>query len=134
MLECARQEIASEHSKNIGRLDINTKNFLITMLFLVIMVVALTACGSKTESKATQPPATQAPTIQPTTAPTAGSDGEALLNARCTKCHNLTRVISAKKTAADWAKTVTRMISNGAKLTTEEQKVLVDYLAKTYAP
>ena len=42
--------------------------------------------------------------------------------------------MTAKKTAEEWGKTVTRMVSKGAKLTNEEQQVLVDYLAKTYAP
>jgi len=111
------------------------------MVFLLAMGMVLTACGSKTESKATQPPTNQpatAPTATmapaATTAPTDGGDGEALLNDRCTKCHNLTRVMNAKKTAEEWEKTVTRMVSKGAKLTNEEQQVLVDYLAKTYAP
>jgi hypothetical protein len=57
-----------------------------------------------------------------------------LMNTRCNKCHSLERVTSAHKTSDQWNQTVTRMISNGATLTTEEQKVLVAYLAKTYGP
>jgi hypothetical protein len=57
-----------------------------------------------------------------------------LMADRCAKCHSLDRVTSAKKSAGDWETTVARMVGKGAKLTSEEQKVLVDYLAKTSAP
>ena len=107
-----------------------TKTILLTTILLVTLGMLLAACGSKAKSTATQPSAP----AQATVAPAAAADGEALLNDRCTKCHSLDRVTSAKKSASDWQKTVTRMVGNGANLTSEEQKVLVDYLAKTYAP
>jgi len=111
------------------------KTILVTMVLFVTLSMLLTACGSKAKATATQPAAaTQPSVIQPTTAPAAGGDGQALLNDRCTKCHNLNRVTSAKKSASDWENTVSRMVGKGAQLTTDEQKVLVDYLAKTYAP
>ena len=106
------------------------KTILITMILLVTLGTVLTACGSKAKATATQPSAP----AQATVAPAAGVDGQALLNDRCTKCHNLNRVTSAKKSASDWESTVSRMVGKGAQLTTDEQKVLVDYLAKTYAP
>ena len=110
-----------------------TKTISLTIVLLITMGMLLVACGSKAASTATQ---SSAPAQQsaPTIAPASGGNGEALLNDRCTKCHSLDRVTSAKKSAGDWEKTVTRMVGNGAKLTSEEQKVLVDYLAKTYAP
>ena len=107
----------------------SNKFFLIVVL-VVILGVLLTACGSKTESTATQPPAPAKDTV----APVAGEDGEALLNTRCTKCHTTEKVTSTKKSADDWEETVTRMVGKGASLSTEEQQVLVNYLAKTYAP
>ncbi|MCS7259460.1 MAG: ABC transporter substrate-binding protein, partial [Anaerolineae bacterium] len=58
--------------------------------------------------------------------------GAVLLQERCTKCHNLRRVETAKKTAEEWQKTVERMVSKGAQLSAEEQKVLIEYLAATY--
>jgi mono/diheme cytochrome c family protein len=86
----------------------------------------------------TQPPDVQATDTQPpantaTVAP-APADGAALLNERCTVCHSLDRVTSKKNTAAQWTQIVSRMVGKGAELTSEEQKVLVDYLAKTYGP
>jgi cytochrome c5 len=113
------------------RIDMRTKTVLLTAILLVTLGMMLAACGSKAKSTATQP---SAPAQQPAVAPASGGNGEALLNDRCTKCHSLERVTSAKKSASDWQKTVTRMVGNGAILTSEEQKVLVDYLAKTYAP
>jgi cytochrome c5 len=117
------------------RIDMRTKTTLLTVILLVTLGMLLAACGSKAGSTATQPSApAQQPANKPTVAPASGGDGEALLNDRCTKCHSLDRVTSAKKSAADWESTVTRMVGKGAKLTSEEQKVLVDYLAKTYGP
>jgi cytochrome c5 len=96
----------------------------------------------------TQPPAaqvtdTQPPALQATNTPlpantatvaSVGPDGAALLNDRCTICHNLDRVTSLKNSAAQWTRIVSRMIQNGAQLTPAEQTALVDYLAKTYGP
>lgn len=59
-------------------------------------------------------------------------EGKALMEARCTQCHTLDRVIAAKKDAAAWQNNVDRMIGKGAELSPEEAKVLVDYLAATY--
>jgi len=112
-----------------------TKTTLLTIILLVTLGILLAACGSKAKSTATQPSSpAQQPADKPTVAPASGGNGEALLNDRCTKCHSLDRVKSAKKSTSDWESTVTRMVGKGAKLTSEEQQVLVDYLAKTYAP
>jgi len=59
-------------------------------------------------------------------------DGASLLESRCDKCHSLTRVTSADKTAEGWAVTVDRMITNGAELTDAERDILVEYLAQEY--
>lgn len=59
-------------------------------------------------------------------------DGNALMEARCTKCHSLDRVKAAKKDAAGWKTTVDRMVGRGAELSPEEAEVLVKFLAETY--
>jgi len=61
-------------------------------------------------------------------------DGAKLLEERCAACHKTDRPKAAKKSMADWDKTVTRMMGKGAKLSEPEKKALVDYLAKTYKP
>jgi curli biogenesis system outer membrane secretion channel CsgG len=99
-----------------------TKTISLIIVLLITMSMLLAACGSKSASTSTQ---SSAPAQQPADKPTI---------APASKCHSLDRVTSAKKSASDWEKTVTRMVGKGAQLTSEEQKVLVDYLAKTYAP
>jgi hypothetical protein len=71
-----------------------------------------------------QPTATQPPSAAP--------DGAALLNSKCTACHNLDRVKSAKKDASGWKATVDRMIGKGAQLSATEAEGLVKHLADTY--
>lgn len=61
-------------------------------------------------------------------------DGAKLLEERCSVCHKSDRPKAAKKSMADWDKTVTRMMGKGAKLTEPEKKALVEHLAKTYKP
>jgi cytochrome c5 len=108
----------------------------IYFLFLMILVIGVLAgCNSAT-------PVSQPPTGQPTapaqaTANSAATsapaaDGASLVESRCTACHTLDRVKAAKKTKDQWAATVAKMISNGAKLTPAEQTIVIDYLSKTY--
>jgi hypothetical protein len=76
---------------------------------------------------------TEAPVVTevlPTEAPVL--DGAALLESRCTACHNLDRVKQAKKTQAQWESTVNRMIQKGAQLTDAEKAILLQYLAQTF--
>ncbi len=85
---------------------------------LIVALSVLTACGGEAPGGET----------------TATADGEALLQERCTECHDLGRVESAEKTREEWEDNVARMVSKGAQLDADEQSVLVDYLADTYAP
>jgi mono/diheme cytochrome c family protein len=61
------------------------------------------------------------------------ANGETLVNEKCARCHGLDRVQGARKSAADWEATVSRMQGNGLKITDAEKTAIVDYLAKTYA-
>lgn len=101
-----------------------TKSILIFIVLLTVVSMVLAACGSKGGTNATQPSGSTSTT----------ADGQTLMNTRCNKCHTLDRVTSAHKTADQWTQTVTRMISNGAQLTSDEEQVLIAYLAKTYGP
>ncbi len=76
---------------------------------------------------------TEAPVVTevlPTEAPVL--DGAALLESRCTACHNLNKVKQAKKSLAQWESTVNRMIQKGARLTDAEKAILLQYLAQTF--
>jgi peptide/nickel transport system substrate-binding protein len=119
--------------------------FLVALLLAVSLVAVqcrqpesftLTPTAPKpTETPAaaqlTPTPAAAQPTEAAPTAP-AALEGATLLQERCTKCHDLKRVEAAKKTADQWQSTVERMVSKGAQLNAEEQKVLIEYLAATY--
>jgi len=77
---------------------------------------------------------TEAPQEEEPTQPPPTGDGAALLEERCTTCHNLERTTSVRKTRDEWEKTVIRMVSKGAELNEEEQEILIEYLAETYGP
>jgi len=54
------------------------------------------------------------------------------MNERCSGCHAIERVQTAKKRKADWEATVARMKAKGTKLNDAETAALVDFLAATY--
>ena len=55
---------------------------------------------------------------------------EALLKAKCTRCHNLVRVEKARKNKSGWQKSIERMVRKGAKLNEAEINILVEHLSK----
>jgi cytochrome c5 len=95
---------------------------LVSVLFLLVLAGALlTSCGSGSPSV--------------TAASSSGgsvSEGQTLMQTRCSVCHSLSRITSSHKTADQWKTTVDRMIENGAQLSSQEEQTLVDYLAQTY--
>ena len=101
------------------------KSALVLSIVLVTLAIGLSACGGNTSSV----PATA---TKPAVATAVPSQGEALVNERCTVCHAIDRIKGAKKSAADWKTTVDRMIGHGARLSADEATVVVQYLAATY--
>lgn len=59
-------------------------------------------------------------------------DELALMNERCTVCHDAARIQAAKKSRAEWESTVANEKAKGAKLTELETTLLVDFLAAIY--
>ena len=123
----------------------------VKILVLFVLMLFATACGPSAETPTPLPPTTTSTPSPVTTeppvetdepdatatatveaSPTAGTDGQALLQDRCTACHSLTRIETAGKTAEAWEATVDRMIGYGVVLTAEELEALVEYLAETY--
>lgn len=103
------------------------KKFIGLMLVLAILVGSLVvACSSaQTESVAPEPAAQEQEGA-------AALDGQTLLQERCSVCHDLERVTSAKKSSGEWKSTVERMVSKGAKLDAAEIDAVVAYLAQAY--
>lgn len=52
----------------------------------------------------------------------------------CTQCHVASQVTSQRKTADQWATTVSQMMGFGAQVSDEEFDPLVTYLATHYGP
>jgi cytochrome c-type biogenesis protein CcmH/NrfF len=92
-----------------------TRFLLGSMLLLLVLGLVLAACSGAQE-------------------PAAGSDldGKALTEERCTQCHNLQTVTSAKKSRDAWQSTVERMIGKGAELNDAEKAAVIDYLTEAY--
>ena len=97
-----------------------TRSLTLILTILAIMLI-VTACSSGTTT--TTSTSSNSSTTQ---------DGATLLNERCTVCHTLSRVESSKHTAADWKTIVDTMIGKGAQLSSEEDTVVVNYLATKY--
>jgi hypothetical protein len=92
-------------------------NLFLVLSLIVLVCLLLVACSSGSSGSSGN---------------SGTPDGKALMQERCTKCHSLTRVETAHKTAAEWTTTVDRMISYGAQLNSDERSILIDYLAATY--
>ncbi|HEX7541693.1 MAG TPA: hypothetical protein VF352_06140 [Anaerolineales bacterium] len=88
---------------------------LFTILLLTLLIgTLLISCGTSTSSSGNS------------------SNGQTLMQERCSVCHSLGRVTSAHKTAAEWTVSVERMVSRGAQLNAQEQQTLIAYLAANY--
>jgi cytochrome c5 len=60
--------------------------------------------------------------------------GERIMNASCQGCHTVRVIQTQAMDAAAWTKSVTTMVEKGAKVSKEDQPVLIDYLAKHHGP
>jgi mono/diheme cytochrome c family protein len=90
------------------------------LLVLVFTGMLLASCKSNsTPAAATSPSG-------------AVSDGQALMQTRCSVCHSVNRITSAHKTADQWKTTVDKMVANGAQLSSQEEQTLIDFLAQSY--
>jgi cytochrome c5 len=58
--------------------------------------------------------------------------GKELVANVCTKCHELGRITSKKRTKEEWSETVDKMAKNGAKASDEEFDTIVAYLTKNF--
>ena len=80
-----------------------------TATLVLVVALLLTGCASQSSTSAATP--------------------AELVQARCTKCHNLDRIKAANHDAAGWTSTVARMKGKGAQLTSAEEAAVVGFLA-----
>lgn len=111
-----------------------TKGIIAGLAVALLAVGLLLGCGgSKSPPRSEQ----EEPTLPPEEGPTPAApttDGAAILESQCTKCHSLDRVKQARKSPEEWMVTVTRMIANGAELSHDQVGILVGYLGGAFGP
>jgi hypothetical protein len=61
-------------------------------------------------------------------------DGKKIIVAKCQLCHTLERVVTATHAKEDWQAVIELMVSQGAALTDDETKTVVDYLSANFGP
>lgn len=59
-------------------------------------------------------------------------NGADIVQSRCSLCHGVDRVVTVKRTPAQWTAILNRMVYYGAPVTAEQQKTVLDYLEKNY--
>jgi cytochrome c5 len=61
-------------------------------------------------------------------------DGEAILNASCNGCHDMTVIQTSAKSQEEWEQTLEQMIQRGAKVSAEDRPILLTYLVRAHGP
>lgn len=98
----------------------------------------LLACSVMTLLAGVVLPAPASPAAQPQAKKWADQmpdgDGKKLIVAKCQLCHTLERVVTAHRTKDDWESIISQMVEQGAALSDDESKTVIDYLAANYSP
>ncbi len=104
------------------------RSFIATAALMIVLLSGLMLLASCTAS-----PDGGAPL--PSDEETAGSstDGQRLVQERCTSCHGLGQIVQAKKSEEKWRATVRHMVEKGANLNESEEETVVEYLSSNYS-
>ena len=105
---------------------------VIVFLSLLTMIIFITACSAGTSSTAPTSASVTTTLVGSMPASTTALDGATLIQERCTRCHPSTFIEKSRHTAADWKLIVDTMINRGAQLTSDEETLVVNYLAANY--
>lgn len=89
------------------------------VVLLVLVLATVVACG------ADEP----VPEPEPTPGEATGLDGGALLEEKCTTCHNLDRVWAEDADAVTWAAIIDEMIAKGVQVSDDEAAAIAEYLS-----
>jgi virginiamycin B lyase len=60
--------------------------------------------------------------------------GAAIIESRCTLCHDASRILAAGHTRAEWQTVIAMMKNAGAEVPADQENVLLDYLAANFPP
>jgi hypothetical protein len=102
----------------------------IVPVVLVSLSVVLVLAGS---SVAPAAPALPAQTKELSASMPEGA-GKKLIVEKCQICHSLERVVTSQRSKDDWQAVIDLMVEEGAPLTDDETKTVVNYLAANYGP
>jgi cytochrome c5 len=58
--------------------------------------------------------------------------GKELVESKCTMCHNLDRIVESRRSPSEWQELVTTMEEFGADVSGNDDKVIVNYLSKSF--
>src|SRR5215203_1515937 len=61
-------------------------------------------------------------------------DGEQIMNASCSGCHESTVIQTSAKSQEEWEQTLDQMIQRGATVSAEERPTLLTYLVRAHGP
>jgi mono/diheme cytochrome c family protein len=61
-------------------------------------------------------------------------EGRALVLQSCVKCHDLRKTVAARKTPAEWRRTVNEMVRLGASPGSGNAETVINYLVKSFGP
>lgn len=95
------------------------RNIVLYFLSVLLILSAALAQGQKAKDEA------WAELLPP-------GDGRGLVLNSCASCHNLKMVVLARKSRADWARSVNDMIQRGAPVFPEEIEPMTAYLSKAF--
>jgi hypothetical protein len=59
--------------------------------------------------------------------------GQPSVQAACGPCHAVTVVTSARKSEAEWERTINAMITRGARVPDEDYDIILDYLVRNFS-
>ena len=108
------------------------KNLLSAFFILCCIAFLIVGCTSTASPTATVQPATGTSITSTNTGAASASNGKTLLETRCVSCHTLAKVVNQKASADQWKQIVDQMVQRGAVLNSEEETVLVQYLADNF--
>jgi cytochrome c5 len=88
---------------------------------VLLSVVAAVAIAERSSGQAPPPALPEGP-------------GKELVEAVCTACHTLERVVAKHATKAEWQDKVLEMLQEDPDITQQERDKIVEYLAKAFPP
>ncbi|MEA2751985.1 MAG: cytochrome c oxidase cbb3-type subunit [Myxococcales bacterium] len=104
-------------------------------MVLIAMAIGLVACPDKNEGSAdASAKANAGADASAASAASAAADGKTLVRNACLSCHTEHMLAQQRLTAAQWQKTVAKMVIWGANLDPKEIEPVVAYLVSTSGP